>query len=82
MRSVIRILKVSRKQSRPTFMTSLKTSLLGLLILGSIGFAFQLTATTFSFIRIAIPKTTVVYVLVVLAVIVLAVIAYIRARGR
>jgi len=82
MKSVMRILKVSRKPSKATFMNSLKITLLGLLILGSVGFAFQITAMVFSFVRIVIPKIVIMYALVIIAVIVLAVVAYMRARSR
>ncbi|RLE74107.1 MAG: hypothetical protein DRJ56_00255 [Thermoprotei archaeon] len=81
-RSTIRVLKVTRKPTRDSFKLSLRVCFLATVLLGSIGFMVQLTASMLQMVAPpAIPREFVLYALIGVMVVIMAVIAYRRRRG-
>ncbi|RLE80304.1 MAG: protein translocase SEC61 complex subunit gamma [Thermoprotei archaeon] len=84
--STKRILRIARKPTRERLFTSFKASLLGLSILGLLGFVIQLASTVLTLaVRMGpvptIPREIVIYVLVAIIVVILGVAAYGRKAG-
>ena len=81
-KAVIRVIKITRKPTGGAFKLSLRVCFLTTVMLGSIGFLVQFTASLLQTIRVpTIPKEIVLYILISILVIILAIIAY-RRRFR
>jgi len=79
---IVRILRVTKKPTREMFMTTLRVSFLGLLLLGSIGFIIQIMGLTIISARVPRPPPDIVImILIAVAIAILAIIMYMR-RGR
>ncbi len=82
MKSIVRIVRVSKKPSRRDLALSLKVSSLGTLILGTLGFTIQLVASSLHLIKFpALPRFQLLNVIVVVIVIILAALAYGKKAG-
>lgn len=85
--SLIRIIRIARKPSKDRFLTNLKATTLGLLILGVAGYLVQLVSTIITLVSPSfggIPgasREVLIYILVISVVIVLGAIAYGRKAG-
>jgi len=77
-----KILKLVRKPPKEEYKLTLKVVLLGLGILGSIGYIFQLIGSAFQFAQVGIiPRDIAIIVIAVIAAIVMGITAY-MARKR
>jgi len=77
LKSVQRVIRVSRKPNKTQIKLSLKISLLGLLLLGLSGYTIQLLATSLREYKLPpIPKEYLVYVSISMIVAILAILAY------
>ena len=83
LRNIVRTMKMSRKPDKDEFMLTFKVVVVGLTILGSMGFIFQLIGSAFQFARFGpIPKDITIVFLAAILAIVLGVIVYARRRYR
>jgi len=82
-KSTLRVLKITRKPTKESFKMSLKICSLATALLGAIGFTIQFIASLLQTISLPTPpRELVLYILVGLIVLILAIIAYRRRRGR
>jgi len=74
---------MSRKPDKDEFMLTLKVVAIGLTILGSLGFVFQLIGSAFQFARFGpVPKDIAIIFLAAILAIVMGAIVYARRRYR
>jgi len=79
---IVRILRVTKKPSKEMFMTTLRVSFLGLLLLGSLGFIIQIVGLTIMSARVPRPPPNIIIMaLIAIAITLAAIIMYMR-RGR
>lgn len=77
LKSVQRVIRVSRKPNKTQLKLSLKISLLGLLILGLSGYIIQLLATSLREYKLPpIPREYLIYLSISIIVAILAIFAY------
>lgn len=82
-KNVARAVRLARKPSWSEFKLSLRVVLLGLALLGSLGFLFQLVGSTFQFARLGpVPRDVAVVVLGAMTAIMLGAVVYARRRYR
>ena len=83
LRNIARTIRMSRKPDRDEFMLTLKVVAIGLTILGSLGFVFQLIGSAFQFARFGpVPKDIAIIFLAAILAIVMGAIVYARRRYR
>jgi protein translocase SEC61 complex gamma subunit len=79
----VKVLKLATKPTKEEYMLTLKTVLLGLGLLGSIGFAFQLVGSMLEFASFtAIPREYMVVGGVLVALVLVLVTMYLRGRSK
>lgn len=82
-KNIARTVRITRKPDKDEFMLTLKVVMMGLALLGSLGFIFQLIGSAFQFARFGpIPKDTAIIFLAAILAVVLGSIVYARKKYR
>ena len=82
LRDMVRTLRVTRKPEAKVYRGTLRIVVLGFLLLGSLGFTFQIVSSSFQMVRVApVSRDVATIVLAALAAIVLGVVLYLRRRA-